>query len=85
MGDLLSDYFDEMEELQHQESEALILVLFSLAGAINGNIVDFVRVWEQVDFLKSALERRKDLLQAAKAANKGGRAGKTGKRGGPIE
>lgn len=88
MSDLLSDYFDEVGELQHQESEALVLVLFSMRrAAIEGSLVDFVRVWEQVELLKESLARRKDLLEAARATNKrkrqskGGRAGTVRKEG----
>lgn len=70
MSDLLTIYFEEVERIQRQESEVLTVVLFSLFGAINGDIVDYVRVCEHVELLKGALQRRKDLLAGCVAENK---------------
>jgi hypothetical protein len=51
----------------------MTIFLLSLRDAIAGDEEAIKRVWEFAQFYKESLEQSKDLLQAAKAANKRGK------------
>jgi hypothetical protein len=70
MADLLSDYLEELELLYFNQSQAMTIFLLSLRDAIAGDEEAIKRVWEFAQFYKESLEQSKDLLQAAKAANR---------------
>lgn len=86
MGDLLSDYLEELETIQFNQSQTMTIFLMSLRLALTGDETATQAVWEFAQFYKESLEQSKDLFQAAKTASKrkrrskGGRVGHTERR-----